>query len=321
MKLVCKPGPAISRWFICLCMGCRLGGPSLSAQEIESIYQIIQLDSITIRAEKEGFDIDDFIDLVIRDKSFYEAFQHLRTIGYTFQNEILMLDRKMEKMASYQSMARQYYKKPCRYMTEETRDVQGRFFTKKGDYKYYTAKLYDRMFFTQDTVCIPEGDPAFSVETDPEGMEKHVLELKKLIFNPGKKANVPLIGNKTAIFEKEMWPYYDYSIGSDTLEGQPSYVFTVQTKKEYLLHNPGKTVIKNLQTWFAKGSLQILKRKYTLAANTLLYHFNVNMDIDLIKTGEFYYPQMITYDGIWKVASKKMEHAKFKIRFSQFKND
>ena len=311
----------MGRWFIFLCMGYHLVTPSLSAQENESIYQIIQLDSITIRAAKEGFEVDDFIDLVINDKSFYEAFQHLRTIGYTFQNEILILDRKKEKIASYHSTARQYYQKPCRYMTEEFKDVQGRFFTKNGDYKYYTARLYDRMFFTHDTVCIPEGGPGFSPTADPEGMEKHVHELKKLIFTPGKKANVPLIGNKTAIFEKEMLPYYDYSIGSDTLEGQPTYVFTVQTKKEFLLHNPGKTVIKNLQTWFAKGSLQILKRQYTLAASTLLYHFNVTMDINLIKTGEFYYPQMITYDGTWKVASKKTEHAKFKIRFSQFKND
>ena len=60
MNLDCKPGAMLmGRWFIFLCMGYHLVTPSLSAQENESIYQIIQLDSITIRAAKEGFDVDD----------------------------------------------------------------------------------------------------------------------------------------------------------------------------------------------------------------------------------------------------------------------
>lgn len=305
---------------LCLLMGGFISTPSVYAQENESIYQIIQLDSITIQAEKAGFDVDDFIDLVIRDKSFYEAFRHLRTTTYSFENRIFIFDRKNIEVASYKSLARQFYQSPCRYMAEANKVVQGNFFTKKGDYNYYTAKLYDRMFFTHDTVCISQEDLTFSNEKDPQGMEKHVGELKKLIFTPGKKANVPLIGHKTAIFEKEMLPYYDYLIGSDTLNGQPSYLFTVRTKEEFRDHQEGKTIIKNLQTWFAKGNLQILKRRYTLAARTLLYHFTVDMDIDLIKVGEIYYPQTISYEGIWKLASKKTERAKFTIGFSQFKN-
>jgi hypothetical protein len=306
----------------CLVISWFMGAPLVNAQENESIQQIIQLDSITIQAEKAGFDVNDFIDLVVGDKSFYEAFRHLRTTGYTFENRIFIFDRKNAEVASYTSLARQFYHTPCRYMVEENKVVRGNFFTKKGDYNYYTAKLYDRMFFTHDTVCIPPGDPELSGEKkDVQGMEKHVGELKKLIFTPGQKANVPLIGHKTAIFEKEMLPFYDYLIGSDTLNGQASYVFTVRTKAEYQQHQEGKTIIKKLQTWFAKGNLQILKRKYTLAAKTILYHFTVDMDIDLIRDGGIYYPQTISYDGIWKLASKKPERARFTIRFSQFKNN
>lgn len=294
------------------------GSIVLSAQDNEPIYQVIQLDSVTIQAEQNGFNVEDFIDLVIRDTTFYAAFHQLRSAGYTFVNHISILNRKGNETASYRSLAHQYYQEPCRYMTEERKEVRGDFFTKKGGYQYYTAKLYDRMFFTHDTVC-KAGKSSWNAEDGNEkGMEKHVNELKKLIFTPGKKANVPLIGNKTAIFEKDMLPYYDYRIGSDTLNGQAAYVFTVQTKSDYATSNTGKTVIKNLKTWFAKGSFQILKRTYTLEANTLLYHFKVNMDIDILKVKDKYFPQSITYDGVWKVAAKKAEQAKFNIRFSQF---
>lgn len=307
-------------WIIFIFLSSLINPTSLSAQDNEPIYQVIQLDSVVITASRNGFDVDDFIDMVVRDSSFYEAFRNLRTADYHFQNLINIYDNKGRIKSSYKSMAHQVFNTPCRHMEETNKVIEGNFFDKHGEYEYYTAKLYDRMFFTHGTVCKSENNSEDPGAGKPKGMEKHVSELKKLIFHPGQKASVPLIGNKTAIFEKDMLPYYNYTIQHDTLRHQQSYVFTVSTKPEYQDQQTGKTVIKNLQTWFSMENFQILKRQYTLEAKTLVYQFQVAMDIDVVRVNDKYYPSYISYDGTWKVAGKKREHAKFNIHFSNFKN-
>lgn len=286
--------------------------PLTSQEDPSSIYQIIQLDSIVITAGREGFDVLDFIELVLRDTSFYEAFRNLRFASYSFDNSISVLDKSRNEKAAYRSLAHQVYAAGCRQMKEEQKSVSGPFLNKKGEYQYYTAKLYDRLFFTHGKICYPVSTDAG--EPGPKGMEKHVEELKTLIFSPGKKARVPLLGDKTAIFEKEMMAYYDYRISADSLPHRPCYKFSVEAKPEF--KNSPRTVIKQLHTWFEKGSLRVVRRTYNLQAKTLLYQFNVNMKIDVTQSAGKYYPTDIDYQGRWKVVSKKAEDALFRIRFS-----
>ncbi|HNT22077.1 MAG TPA: hypothetical protein PKL70_16690 [Saprospiraceae bacterium] len=289
---------------------------SATAQEDPAaIYRHIHLDSVVITAERGGFDVLDFIELVLRDTSFYEAFRNLRFASYSFENKLVILDKSRQEKAGYRSLAHQVYDSSCRQMKEEQRLVSGPFLDPKGDYRFYTAKLYDRLFFTHGKICHPA--PADVQDTRSKGMEKHVEELKTLIFSPGKIARVPLLGNKTAIFEKEMMAYYDYRISADSLSHRPCYKFSVEAKPQFL-HSP-RTVIKQLHTWFEKGSLKVVRRTYTLQAKTLLYQFKVDMKIDVNQTAGKYYPTAIDYEGRWKVVSKKAEDALFRIRFSEFK--
>ena len=289
---------------------------AIAQEDPAAIYRHIHLDSVVITAERGGFDVLDFIELVLRDTSFYEAFRNLRSASYSFDNSFVILDKDRREKAGYRSLARQVYDSSCRQMTEEQRSVSGPFLGPKGEYRYYTAKLYDRLFFTHGKVCDP--DPLRPRDTGPKGMEKHVEELKTLIFSPGKKARVPLLGNKTAIFEKEMMAYYDYRISADSLPHRPCYKFSVEAKPQFL--NSSRTVIKQLHTWFEKGSLKVVRRTYTLQAKTLLYQFHVNMEIDVNHTAGRYYPAAIDYGGRWKVVSRKAEDALFRIRFSNFTN-
>lgn len=293
-----------------------------------SIYQVIQLDSVVITAGREGFDVLDFIELVLRDSSFYEAFRNLRFASYSFDNSISVLDKSRHEKAGYRSLAHQVYESSCRQMKEEQKSVSGHFLNKKGEYQYHTARLYDRLFFTHGKICYP-ATPDVHKPARPagieimrsggptqKGMEKQVDELKTLIFSPGKKVRVPLLGDKTAIFEKEMMAYYNYKISSDSLSQQPCYKFSVEAKPEFL--NSPRTVVKELHTWFEKGSLRVIRRTYNLQAKTLLYQFNVSMKIDVTRSSGKYYPSAIDYQGRWKVVSKKAEDALFRIRFSNF---
>ena len=282
-----------------------------SQVEVEGFGGIINLDSITVTASRAGFDVADFVDLVRNDKSFYQAFTNLRHHSYEFSNHIAVLNKNQEVAASYDSQARQTSDGDCRSMEEWDRTVKGKFFKnkKKRKHKYYTAKLYDRLFFTKDTVCesvrIYEGDGDLR-------QEGHIDKLKQLVFSPGEKINVPLIGKKMEIFEPRMAKYYDYEINSVSYkEDQPAYVFSAIVKPAYQEHKKDKTVIKSLQTYFDKTSFQVLARDYRLQYSGALFDFDVTMRIELKKVNEKYVPSFLSYDGDWKVAVKRRERVRF----------
>ncbi len=289
---------------------------SLLGQDAEAIYQVITMDSMTIQASQDDLDVKKFIDWMIKDQSFYTAFKNLRSAGYTFKNKILILDKKQKLSASYTSLGHQHYTHPCRTMGESEKVISGDFFDRHGDYQYYTSKLYDRLFFTHGTVCV---DSTSNASSELSRMEKNVQELKKLMFSPGSKADIPLLGNKTAIFEKQMQPYYDYRIMADSANGRSCFLFEIEVKPMYQEDKEHKTVVKKLQTWFDQDHRQIVKRVYHLVGQTLAYSFDVTMRVDVSSVGDQFFPSIIQYDGSWKVLGKRRENAKFTVEFYNFK--
>ena len=57
---------------------------TMSAQTdpYEGLMEAIWLDSMTITAKKMGFDVNNFIEMVREDTSFYQAFKNLRLISH-----------------------------------------------------------------------------------------------------------------------------------------------------------------------------------------------------------------------------------------------
>lgn len=282
--------------------------------EYVPISAFIDLDSFVVTATRKGFDVEDFIELVRKDDSFFRAFHNLRFVDATFKNDIQLFDKKGKVKASYQSTSKQTSDGRCREMQNFEEQITGNYFKRKKKYRYYTAQLYDRVFFTNGRVC--ENPNATTWQAGKSGIEKHISELKKLIFSPGEKADVPLIGNKTAIFEPKMRKYYNYSIASKQyLTGADCYVFTAKVKEEYQEKKEGKTIIKYLETYFEKETFQVLARNYQLAASTTFYDFDVTMRVKLTKVGDKYFPETVEYDGQWDIPLKKPEIAVFKAQF------
>ena len=71
------------------------------------------------------------------------------------------------------------------------------------------------IFFTVGLVCGEDNIVAgkeFSLN-GKSGIEKHKEQLKMLFFNPGKKIRgIPLMGNKTSIYDDDMASSYDMSV-------------------------------------------------------------------------------------------------------------
>lgn len=294
--------------------------PAAQDTGVKSIAAAVTLDSVVVVAQKAGFSVTDFISLVQSDKSFYRAFRNLRSMSYRFHVDMAFQDKKDNEKAAYAASQVQWYEAPCRWMETEWSRGEGNFFKgrKQPRFKYYTAKLYERLFCTEGKVCeSPGSGPDTKADQGRDQMEDHVDQLKKLIFTPGEKANVPFIGKKTAIFSDRMLDYYQFNISSDMYAGTECYVFTASVKPGFA-DLPAKTVIKYLATWFRKSDFQVMGRNYRLSHRTILYNFDVEMDIQLIRTDGAYYPDSIRYDGFWNIPFKKFEKGNFTVRFTDF---
>lgn len=297
-----------------------LWGQEESTFDFGDFGGVVLMDSIVVSASRSGFDVQDFIQLVREDESFYQAFRNIRTLSYQSDNNLVMYDKKGKEKAKYESVTKQVSDGNCREMEFLSESISGNFYKrkKKKKLRYYTYKLFDRLFFTHSRIC--ESKVAQQQQsTSPKGMEKHVAELKKLIFSPGEKADVPMIGKKTEIFSEKMAKYYDFSISSKLYEDSiDCYVFSAVVKPEFQTRKVDKTVIKSLHTYFEKESFQVMARDYQLKYFGALFDFDIAMRIELTKTGELYVPSYLEYDGFWDVPTKKPEISKFSSRFYDY---
>lgn len=286
----------------------------IKSQDTNVLYRYFQLDSIVIQASQSNLDVKKFIQFMIDDKSFYQSFKNLRTANYHFTNDIRFFKNQIE-IAGYSSSAKQSYKNQCRTMEEYDKKCTTNFYAGDGDYAYFTAKMYDKLFFTHGITCdtVPLKPKSKQSKTD-----KYIQELKTLMFDPGAETHIPLMGGKTNIFDPDMITYYDYNLSGVTLAGRPCYFFDIRVKKEYEENKEGKTIVKKLLTWFDRSSKQIIKREYTLQAKTIAYNFDVKMEIDIDFKNGLYFPSNINYMGEWKVIGRKRENARFALKITEF---
>jgi hypothetical protein len=278
----------------------------------------VNLDEVIVEAKRVGFDVNSFIKRVEEDTTFYRAFKNLHIVGFNAINDIRILARDGGTQASLYNHTRQTVKGRCRTMQVSDEKVTGDFYTKKGNYNYYTAELYANLFFTKGTICVDANGE--TPESDKGSLARHKSQLKQLIFNPGKPIKgVPVVGHKVAIFDPEVQRFYNFSITSENyVDGTPCYVFTAKTKPDLGRIDKADVVIDELITWFNKDNFEIVGRKYALSYKTMLFDFNVKMNVQMTKFNGLLIPALVTYNGTWDVPFKKRETAVFSAKFSQF---
>ncbi len=298
-------------WIIIFSVPCFAQQDSLDTYE-DDFGGLFYLDSIVVKASRTGLDLDDFVEMVQTDTSFYRSFRQLRFTNYTSHQDLKMYDKKGDEKSFYRSKLEQKVDGLCRKINFIEEEHAENYFKRKNKHRFYTGKLLDVLF--QKEVC--ETQYASSSQAGDSGSStgRHVQELKKLIFQPGQKADVPMIGKKTAIFDKKMAPYYNFSITSEIYKGTiECYVFTAELKPEFQTKKQDKTVVKFLETYFNKSSFAIVARNYHLAYYSALYDFDVKMEIECREFGESFLPARISYDGFWDIPGKKPEIGQFSI--------
>lgn len=277
----------------------------------ERLAKMISLSEVVVRSD---INVPKFIDRVKNDTTFYKAFKNLHVLGFTSLNDIRIVDKKGNQKASLQSKTKQSRADGCRTMDVLSETTQGDFYNKDSGYNYYTAGLYASLFFTKGKIC---GEDNIVAGTSFEargksGMAKHKEQLKMLFFNPGKKIpGIPFIGNKINVFDPDVAEYYDFLIDQSEYEGKSCYVFTVKAREDLSGGKKDKIVIDNMVTWFDAKTMEVLARNYSLSYDAGVYDFDVSMEVQMTKFGDYLVPKTLRYKGNWDVVFKKRERGIF----------
>ncbi len=292
--------------------------PSLgiSAQEEDSldaerISKMVGLSEVMVRS---GLNVARFIEQVKNDTTFYKAFRNLHMIGYNAWNDIRIKDKKGKTKASMQSKIKQVRSNNCRSMQVLDENSSGDFYKDDSSYNYYTAELYAGLFFTKGSIC-NETNIVKGIDFDPKGiggLEKKKQQLKMLFFNPGKKIpGIPFIGDKIDIFDPDKAKYYDFLIDYGDYEGQSCYIFSIKVKKDLAGGKKNKIVIDSMITWFDVRTMEVMARNYDMSYNAGVYDFDVHMEVQMTKFGNYLVPKILRYIGNWDVVLKKRERGFF----------
>jgi hypothetical protein len=288
--------------------------------DTERLAKLVNLSEVILRTD---MNVPSFIDKVKKDTTFYKAFRNLRVLGFTAWNDIRIKDKKGNIKASLVSKTKQLRSANCRSMEVLTEKTSGDFYDNDGNYNYDTGEMYAGLFFTKGSVC-GESNVVKGIDFKPKsasGMEKRKAQLKMLVFNPGKKIpGIPFIGDKIDIFDPDKAKYYDFIIDFGDYEGQSCYVFSIKAKPDLSGGERHSIVIDSMVTWFNTKTMEVMARNYDMSYDAGVYDFDVHMEVQMTKFGNYLVPKLLRYIGNWDVVLKKRERGMFTATLFDFTN-
>ncbi|MBK9937155.1 MAG: hypothetical protein IPP02_01940 [Chitinophagaceae bacterium] len=288
--------------------------------DTERLSKMVSLTEVILRTD---LNVPRFIDQVKNDTTFYKAFRNLHLLGYTAWNDIRIKDKKGKIKASLVSKTKQTRLADCRSMEVISEKVSGDFYNDNGGYNYNTGELYAGLFFTKASVC-GETNIVKGIDFRPQsqsGMEKRKEQLKMLFFNPGKKIpGIPFIGDKINIFDPDKARLYDFIIDFAEFEGESCYVFSIKAKTDLSGGEKNSIVIDSMVTWFSTKTMEVMARNYDMSYDAGVYDFDVHMEVQMTKYGNYLVPKLLRYIGNWDVVFKKRERGLFTATLFDFSN-
>ncbi|WP_461788564.1 hypothetical protein [Pedobacter sp.] len=288
---------------------------SANAQQIPRFnpdtIKTITLDSV-VNIKAKRLNVETFIDAIINDTSFYQAFRNMKKYTFIAENRVYTYDKKNKVDGKIYRKIKHNNDGPYK-MEYLAKEDNGKVYKKNGKYQLYTVEMFDYIFMNAyNTDFVPNAAPSNSKEKKG-GNEGYKDKLKTLIFNPGRPIKgIPFIGSKTEIFTANMRQYYDYTFYSGTyLDSIPVYRFKVSVKPDLSSWTKDGIMIKELVTIFDKRNFEILGRYVDMKYSNLLFDFDVQMNIEMSYFDEVKLPTKITYQGNWDYPLKKEERASF----------
>ena len=279
----------------------------------------ITLDSV-VNIKAKRLNIETFIDAIINDTSFYQAFRNMKKYTFIAENRVFTYDKKNQVDGRIYRKIRHNNDGPYK-MEYLVKEDNGKVYKKNGKYQLYTVEMFDYIFMNAyNTDFVPNSAPSTG-KGKKSTNEGYKDKLKTLIFNPGRPIKgIPFIGSKTEIFTANMRQYYDYAFHSGTyLDSIPVYRFKVSVKPDLSKWTKDGIMIKELVTIFDKRNFEILGRYVDMKYSNMLFDFDVQMNIEMSYFDEVKLPTKITYQGNWDYPFKKEERASFLVLHKDYR--
>ncbi len=271
---------------------------------------LFDLDSIVVTASG-SLNIDEMIDVMRNDTTFYEAFRRLRVNEHHADHHIEYLNKKGKTIGNqYVSTQQVPATKPNCFRLEITKnDKEGNIEKKDGENRFLSQKVFAELFMNSNELYCKSNRT--ENHQNSSMVDRYIDNLKLLIFAPGQPINLPVVGKKTRIFSKSMQKYYNYSLISDTYSNVNCYAVKIKVKPKYQ-DDKNAAIIRELITYFDKTNFNILGRKIEIWYEAFGFKAIGDFDLRLTKTNDsVYFPSAFKYGGIGKIPFKKIENVIF----------
>jgi len=291
----------------------------LSAQD--GIVKSVMLDSVMVSAFSAGFSVEDFVDYVKSDTSFYQGFKNLRYYSHKYTSELEVFDVKNNSVGFLYRQGNYEVVDNKLVVKVDSSFNDGRIYNRRGKYRYYTPEFFDYIFFSKDTLEVSKYSSKEESNDSDSQNERNERDAKIIIFNPG-SIEVEKSGSKKeklAVFDQSMQKYYDYIISKktykDTLE---CYEFVCRMKSDLSENEQKEVLIRELVSYFDRNTFNVVYRKYVMQYDYWLIDLNVTVDVEMGYDKDKLVPYFIHYRGYWDIPFSKAEIANFKLWNSDF---
>ena len=287
----------------------------VSAQD--TLMPVIFLDDVVISVKNNGFSVEDFVQYVKEDTTFYMGFKHLRYYSHNYKSELNIFNKKGEVIGTLKKQGTHHSNGERAWIVNDSVYDKGKIFKRNGKYKYYTPEAFDEVFFPKDTIDV-------SLNMSKEKNEKesqNMRDAKTVGFSIGTdnvEQSKGSISKKLAVFDIGMQQYYDYTISDTIYNEKECYVFIVSVKKGLKVKDKEKALIRKIVSYFDKENFNVIYREYKFVYN----HFLIDLDMDVFVHMDYvdgkHVPTDIHYKGFWNVLLFKAERAEFKLENNNY---
>ena len=290
--------------------------------DVDTIVNVYQLGEVVVHGGAQGLQLEGFFRQVMEDTTFYHAFLNTKYHAHAVESELRVRDKKSRETAGLYRTGRMVRTGPMAELVLDSVREIGKLRDRNGGIRFLTAEMYDDVFFPKGQWRASNRIAAREQEISRASrFDKYKSELKKFMFNPGQEiASVPFIGDKLDIFDPDMAPLYDYSVGSGFRDGRPCWLFTAVARDQVggRPADEDDTVIKRMLTWFGQGTMNVLAREYRMRSSGILLDFDISIRVsNAIVNGDLV-PMRVDYDGDWDIPFKKRELVRFNLMYEDW---
>jgi hypothetical protein len=289
-----------------------LTSQSFSQEDENRIISSVVLDSMVVFAGE--LTEEDFINQILSDSNFYNSFADLKFYNYVGKYDLRTYDKRSKLEGKSALIVNHEITNGIQKTQTVSQVDSGNLYKKNGEYELFTIRMFSYLFPFKGQINLAKAEN----EADSGGIEANFREkLKKLICYPGQPIDgIPFLGDKTAIFDDKMRPFYTYEFFHATYQDTiPVYRFRCKLKDEFK-NGKESLLIDELTSLFEKSTFNVIARYIEMSYDKPIAKCDVKMSFELQYVGENLVAKEIEYDGFWDVPLKKKEKAYFKVTHS-----